>query len=209
MPVSRLARAAPLTGVLFVVLLVTGAAVIGSFEFLPDPGELAAFYVANNDRIFIGGGVALASAFFLVWFAGSLRVYLRSAEADGRLSAVAFGGGVVAASAVTLSYSAVYAAAERATATGGISPDVATALDDFASLTLGSAFPVGLAIMFAATSVVSFRTGVFPRWVVWTGAVLTLTLLSQGPAVPLLLGMVWVVVLSLVMYIKQPSVSGS
>jgi hypothetical protein len=205
MPLRR--DLAPLTGVLFVALLVAGVAVIGNFEFLQDPDELAAFYVTKNSQIFIGGGIALGSAFFLVWFAGSMRTYLRSAErGDGRLSAIAFGGGLVAASAVTIAYSARYAAAERATAASGISPDVATALDDFASLTLGSAFAVGLAIMFAATSVVSFRTGVFPRWVVWIGAILTVALLSQSSAAAVILpgALAWVAVLSIVMYVKQP-----
>jgi hypothetical protein len=207
MSASRLARLAPLTGLLFVVLLLGGVVVIGNFEFLPDPEELAAFYVEKNDQVFLGGGIALGSAFFLVWFAGSLRAYLRSAEGgSGRLSAVAFGGGLVAASAVTISYSAVYAAAERATATSGISPDVATALDDFASLTMGSAFAVGLAIMFAATSVVAFRTKAFGRWVVWTGGVLTVALLSQSSAAAVILpsALAWVVVLSVVVYLKEP-----
>ena len=95
---SNWERFAPLTGVVFVVLLVAGVVVINNYDYLPPAGEIESFYEDNSTMISVGAFLALLSVFFFLWFLGSVRSTLRIAEGGtGRLSAVAFGGGVAAA----------------------------------------------------------------------------------------------------------------
>src|ERR687898_1187889 len=98
------ARRAPLTGVVAVLLLVGSLIVEGQ---PPDADaateDVVRFYSENDARLlaatFIGG---LAAA-FLIWFGGSVFATLRRAEGDpGRVSAIAFGGFLLAGAGSTM-----------------------------------------------------------------------------------------------------------
>lgn len=199
---SRLERLAPLTGVVFVALLVAGTLVINNYDFLPPGDELKSFYESNSVRARTGYYLILLSAVLLLWFVGSLRSRLRSAEGGtGRLSAVAFGGGVAATAGMLVGNAAGLAAAVRGGADGGISVEAATALYDFTAVLMGNTVPMGYAVLLGATAVVSFRTGVFAGWLNWVTAVVAIGLLipevnfvSAGAAV------LWVAVVSVLLY---------
>ena len=66
-------RFAPLTGVVFVVLLVAGVVVINNYDYLPPAGEIESFYEDNSTTVSIGAFLALLSVFFFLWFLGSVR----------------------------------------------------------------------------------------------------------------------------------------
>ena len=74
---SKLSRIAPLSGIVFVVVLVVGVVVINDYGYLPAPEKIRSFFEGEHTRIGIGAYVASLSAFFLIWFAGSLRSALR------------------------------------------------------------------------------------------------------------------------------------
>ena len=91
---SNLERYAPLTGIVFVVLVVIAAIVGGE---TPDTGDSTASVVSwwqDNDTAQIwANAIGGWSTIFLVWFGGSLRTALRRTEGEpGRLSVVSFGG---------------------------------------------------------------------------------------------------------------------
>ncbi|MCZ6461605.1 MAG: hypothetical protein O6705_05145, partial [Actinobacteria bacterium] len=152
---SNWERFAPLTGVVFVVLLVAGVVVINNYDYLPPAAEIESFYVDSSTAISVGAFLALLSVFFFLWFLGSVRSTLRVAEGGtGRLSAVAFGGGVAAAAAMIVGYSATLAAAQRAGTTGGIGADAATSLHDLASVLVGNTAPIAFAVLVAAAALV-------------------------------------------------------
>ena len=96
---SNLERYAPLTGIVFVVLVVIAAIVGGE---TPDTGDSTASVVSwwqDNDTAQIwANAIGGWSTIFLVWFGGSLRTALRRTEGEpGRLSVVSFGGIVLMA----------------------------------------------------------------------------------------------------------------
>src|ERR671911_1220774 len=101
----RLERLAPLTGVVAVLLLIGALIVEGQPPDADAPtDDVVRFYSENDARLlaatFIGG---LAAA-FLIWFGGSVFA-LRSAEGEpGRVSAIAFGGFLLAAAGLTMSF---------------------------------------------------------------------------------------------------------
>jgi hypothetical protein len=203
---SRLERLAPLTGLVSVVLLIIGAVVISNYDYLP-PAEIVADYLNGNpSRVSAGAYVASLSAFFFIWFAGSVRSALIKAEGGtGRLSTVAFGGGVAAAAAMGISFTAVISAGLRAGAPGGITPIGAVTMFDFWGQVMGQMFAICLAVLIGATAVVSLRTGYFPAWFGWVSALVAFGLLTPFAYFILAFAVVWLLVVSIWLYIRGAS----
>lgn len=170
---ERTARLAPLTGAASVLLLLGSAIAVGYYEYLPAPGEIGRHLTDNSTAVTIGAYLGLLGAILFLWFAGSLRAALRAAErGDGRVSAIAFGGGVAAAALMAVTYSTVLAAAARAGSTGGIADLEAGTLYDFSSTLQGIGTAYAVAVLIGGYAVVAFRTAMTPRWVAWISAVL-------------------------------------
>lgn len=203
---SRLEQLAPLSGLASVVLVIFGAVVISNYDYLPPAEEVADFLNGNPTRVITGAYIAFISAFFLIWFAGSVRSALIAHEGGtGRLSMIAFGGGVAAAVALGISFTAVLSAGLRAGAPGGISPIGAVTMFDLWGQLMGQMFASGLAVLIGATAVVSIRTAVFPTWFGWVSALVAFGLLSPGAYLVLALGVVWLLVVSIWLYIRGRS----
>ncbi len=208
---SRWARFAPLTGLGFVVLLAAGVVTINFYEFMPSAADAKAFFEANALRTSVGAYLVLLSAVPLLWFVGSLRSALRSAEGgSGRLSAVAFGGGVVAAAAVMAAMSATLTVSERGRIDGVIPGDYAIALQDFSGNLFGGMAAFALGLMIAATAVVAYRTGFLPRWAVWLSWIIVVGSFSPLAYIFVGISVIWIAVVSVVLYGKgQQTPTGS
>ena len=203
---SRLERLAPLTGLISVVLVIIGAIVISNYDYLPPAEKVADFLNGNPTRISTGGYLSSISAFFLIWFAGSVRSALIVREGGtGRLSTVAFGGGVAAAAAMGISFTAIMSAGLRADAPGGITPIGAVTMFDFWGQVMGQMFAISLAVLIGATAVVSIRTAVFPAWFGWVSALVAFGLLTPFAYFILFFAVVWLVVVSIWLYIRGAS----
>ena len=64
---------------------------------LNQPPAVILSYFGEQDTVILGSFLLMLAAVAFIWFAGSLRVVLRRKEGgEGRLSAIAFGGGVAA-----------------------------------------------------------------------------------------------------------------
>ena len=168
-PESKWERLAAGSGFIFVALFIAAL-----FDPVVDPaGDEAAVVAAqlldNPGQAWLavyGGGLA---ALALVWFVGTLRSTLRRAEGGtGRLSAVAFGGGVMAGAALLTS--SAFLAAAVSLADYGDDPAGARLAASF-SEHLFFAANYGMALLVGATFVVALRHGVIPRWLAWVGAV--------------------------------------
>ena len=198
---SRLEKLAPLTGVIALVLFSIGAALLGIYEYLPSGDRLKEILGDNATNVFAGGYIGSLSAFFLIWFAGSVFNSLSEREGGtGRLSMVAFGGGVGSGVALAIGFSAILASGARAGAEGGITPVEAVTMYDLYSQVLGQGFAITMAVFIGATAAVSLRTLMFPKWFGWVSALIAFGLLTPFGYAVLAFVLLWLLVVSIWLY---------
>jgi hypothetical protein len=168
---------APLTGVLTLVLGLGGLIVLEGPADRPEldqPGRVMLDYFAQHDTVVLGGFLMLLSVAVFIWFLGSLRDALRRIEGGtGRLSNVAYGGGLATAALMT--------AMPGASVLGAV---YASELDAARAKTLfiiGDLFlyPAAItgAVLVGATALVVLRSGRLPHWLGWLSVPLALWLL--------------------------------
>jgi len=94
----------PLTGILFVVLVIVAFAVGGETPDVDDSArKVVDFYVDNDSQQQIAAGLLALGCVALLFFLGSLRTALRAAAGDeGGLSTVVLVGGVMIAVGVSI-----------------------------------------------------------------------------------------------------------
>jgi hypothetical protein len=165
---------APLTGVLFVVVLIVAFTVTGE---PPDTDEgapaVVEFYDDNSGSVSFGSAIQALAAVIFLFFAGVLRVVLREAPgARGTLAAISFAGAIVFATGVAIDATINFALAEESD-TEGFDPAAMQALlglwnNDWIP------FAVGLLTFMIATGLAIVRTGVLPRWLGWAAIVVSI-----------------------------------
>jgi hypothetical protein len=169
---------------------------------------LLASYRHNEGQILLGGFLFLLGTFFFFWFLGSLRSRLLAVDGRfGRLSSVAFGGGLAAA---------IFGFAMPG-------PDMGAAIADGADLStqaasalnvMGDAFFIGAemsaAVLTAAVGVLALR-GAFPRWVGWLSLFIALVLivLPIGWAGLIFAFPLWTLLMSYLLFAKSPRADGA
>ncbi|UCD42766.1 MAG: hypothetical protein JSV69_03925 [Chloroflexota bacterium] len=200
---SRLDRLVPLTGAVAVMLLVIGVITFNYYEFLPPGEELADFLNNNASQVAAGGYIGSLAAFFLIWFTGSVRSALVEHEGGtGRLSTVAFGGGIAAAIVLGISFIGIFAVGLRASAPGGMTAVGAVSMYDFWAQLTGQLFSIFMAVLISATAIVSLRSGLFPSWFGWLSVIVAIGLLTPFAYVLLAVAFIWVLVVSIWLYTK-------
>ena len=168
---------APLTGIVFIVVLFVGFAIGGE---PPDPSdkpidEVVDFYVDNKDDVVLGSILqALATAFFL-FFAATLYKALRTGGAEASAIGMIAGATVFAVGS-TLDATINFAAADAAE---DIDP---VAVQSLATLWTGDFLPfaVGLFVFLMSWGVAIVRHGTFPVWMGWVAIVAGLASVSPG-----------------------------
>ncbi len=213
---ARWERWATLTGIGFVAALVTAYVIAPAPPKLSDDATAFASYFTRNQSSVLTGTVVAAGvgSVMLLWWLGSLRLFLRRMETDGgRLSGVAFGSGLVALT-IILQYLALRAALAFGLA-GTVDPAVSKGVFVVAyTLDALNVFPVGALVV--AASISALRSRAFPSWLVWLGlivgvarwitgldVVLKESILGDEGAIGILVFigvMVWIVAASIVMF---------
>jgi hypothetical protein len=167
-------RYAPLAGFVAVACWVVGLA-LDSIVNKEDGARLLLAYKLHDNRIGGAGWLWLVGTAAFVWFLGSLRVRLLAAEGPaGRLTSIAFAGGVGAAVCIALLPGGDMAAAFSKK---HIDASSAVALHN-----MGSAFFLGaeflLPLLLIAGALVALRTrAVLPRWFAWLTVLVGIVLL--------------------------------
>jgi uncharacterized membrane protein SirB2 len=175
-------RWAALSGIVFVVLMLTGAFFVTDVPEADASAQEIAAYLddsGNHTRNLIGAYIWVLGGLAFLGFLAGLRAVLRRAEGDpGTLSSLVFGAGVVftavwsvsAAALATVAYSVEFADAPVSDA------DLVRVLPQLGSLLLllGGGF-AGI-LLLVATSILVFRTRVFPRWFAWLGILAAIVL---------------------------------
>jgi hypothetical protein len=177
-------RWAAATGIVFFVLLVAAVLIVPAAPPKADDSvaKITSYYVDHREALLFAGylnGLALAAG---LWFLGSLRSFLRTAEGGtGRLSAVAFGAGLVSGAVALVASVAASAVAFNIAGTKG-SDAVVRALFDLTSMAAGYIwFPI--AIWSAATGTVAWRTLALPKWYAQLSLLFAIAFLVAGTSI--------------------------
>ena len=205
----QLDRWAPLGGIIFVVLMITGSMFVADVPNPDAPQQQLATYLAdssNHTRNIMGAYIWVVGALAFLWFVTGLRSVLRGAEGGtGALSNLVFGAGVVFA-AVWMVSAAAFAAVAYAVGLRGATvsdPDFVKVLPQMAwmILLLGAGF-AGL-LLVLTTSILSLQTGVLPRWLAWLGSVVAIALLFDVIYVNIVPLLIWVLAASIVLFRRR------
>jgi hypothetical protein len=160
----------PLTGILFVALVIVAFLVSGETPATDDsPREIVDFYLDNDDSQAAGSAVLALGCVALIFFLGTLRRALRAAAGDdGGLSTVVLLGGVVLAVGASI-FAGI----------GFTLGDAADELPPSAILTLNAlnsdmffTVAVGTAVFNLALALAVLRHGGLPRPLGWVALVI-------------------------------------
>jgi hypothetical protein len=201
-------RFAPLTGVLFVVLLIAAIVVGGETPRFDDPQlEIVEFWKDNETEQFISSVLTAWSAFMLVWFGGSVRdAIARKEPGPSRLASISFAGFVITAVGLLLFAGISFTAADS---TGEVSADVTQTLT---ALNEDLFFPVavGTGLFLVAAGIAALRYEAFDRWLGWLAVVIGVLCITPLGFFGILAAIVWVLIASVVLYRqKDPVGSGA
>jgi hypothetical protein len=197
------ARYAPLSGLLAVALLVASIIVTGfdSVDTDDTTREVIEFWRDNDGEQVAGAFLSALSLVPFLWFLGSLRSALRAGEGGtGRLSAIAYAGGIVLAAVAAVDASIQFATAESV---GDVPPLVTQSLSTlYNDFFLG--FPVGVGTFMLASSLVILRTGVLPIWLGWVAFALGIVSITPIGFFAFFLVLAWIAIVSVVLFQQQP-----
>jgi len=188
-------RRAPLTGLIFVAIVVAVFAIGGS-----TPGDHASvakvttFYGKHHDKHMALSFTLALSIPFLLFFVSTLRHELRRAGGTGQLANASFAGGVVAAVGFGVLAFVHYALADAADSAKTIGTvQVLNVLDntDFIPMAAG----VGVLVLGAGMSAV--RHGGLAKWMGWAGVVLGVLTFTPAGFFAFLASGIWIAIASI------------
>jgi hypothetical protein len=160
----------PLTGILFVVLVIVAFLVGGETPATDDPApEIVDFYLENDDSQALAAAFLALGCVALIFFLGSLRRALRAATGDeGGLSTVALLGGVVMAVGASIFAGISFTLGDAADELPPAAILVLNALNTDMFFTVA----VGTAVFNLALGLAVLRHGGLPRPLGWVALVI-------------------------------------
>jgi hypothetical protein len=202
---SRWERWGPVAGVVFVVLFIVGLTLNNIPSGDDSAAKITSFYNDGGDRaqVIISSYVLWLAGLFFLWFIASLRTRLFAVEGvPGRLSLIAFGGGLVFI-AMLMAAAAAFASVAGAITFGGEDfggAEGARYLPELGYPFLLVAAPIAAIALVDAASVLIVRTKMMPAWIGYFGFVAAVALLFSGLFFPILLFLLWIVFVSVAMW---------
>ena len=201
-----LERYAPLTGLLFVLLVIVAVIVGGETPGANDGiVEVIKYWRENDDQAIVASIIAAFSAVALLWFAGVWRATLAAAEQPpGRLASTAFAGAIVAAVGWSMLIAFNFMAAETV---GDVEPQVT---QTFSALQSDFFFPlaIGFSVFLLASGLALVRTGIFPAWMGWVAIVLGVLCVTPAGFFAILLMLAWIIAVSLMLFMRTTPAEG-
>ena len=203
---NRLSRLAPLTGALFSVL---GLAAFLSSHTPPgvsaSGSSVIVFYKAHSSGQQSSDLLWAFAWIFLLFFAGSLRSYMRRTPETEGLSALLLAGAAVMAAGGATYFGFDYTLAVSA---DHLQPAAAQALN---LLALKLVFPlaVGGCVFAVASGVAILRGAPLPKWLGWLAIVIGIALASPAAVVALIVVFVWVAIVSVLVWHRGTTAAAS
>jgi predicted ABC-type sugar transport system permease subunit len=196
-------RFAPLTGAIFVVLLIIGFIPLGGDT--PDTDASAAkiisFYNDHQTKEILAIIVVALAALSLAFFAVAIRDYLRDNGGGEFWPTVALVGAALAVAGLFVAGGMHFALVDGANLSHGrtLSPAAMVAInaldnDNFI------AFSVPLGIMLFGAAGAALKGGGLPKWMAWVGIVLGITFFTPVGFFGFGLTGIWIIIASIMMY---------
>jgi hypothetical protein len=196
-PLRRLERAAPLSGVAFLALLISSFIVGGSPPDADDPTNTVVSFWREHEHAQIASSLLAGfAAVFLVWFGGVVRAHLREAEGEpGWFATTALGGFLlIAAGGLAL-------AGFQFTAADTVGDVPATTTQTLAALNRDFFFLLdgGVLVAVFATAAATLKYRPLPRWFGYLSLLIGLIFLTPAFAVAFPSFGIWIAILSMLM----------
>jgi hypothetical protein len=196
----RSERLVPLTGVLFLVLLIASFAIGGEPpEASEDVGEIVDHYVDNKDSIIIGAIGSGLAAVALVFFGGYLSRTLSDAQGGrGFLPSVVLAGTAIIAVGAGIDGTISFALAE---AVEDIDPAAVQALqalwdNDFLPIM------IGILVFLLSAGLAIIQSGALPRWLGWVALVLVVLGATPIGFVAFVGSAIWILIVSIMLSVR-------
>jgi hypothetical protein len=188
-----------LTGVVFVVLTVVGFAISNNSPNSDASGQkVIAFYEAHRSRARASDILVVLGFGFFLFFAGSLRSYLRRTPAAEELSALVLAGAVMLAVGAAIFGGLDWALAD---VPNKLDPAAAQALNVLNS-NLFFPIAIGGAVFGIATGLAILRGAALPNWLGWVALVIGIVTLTPAAFPAFLAFLAWSLVASVLLYIR-------
>jgi hypothetical protein len=202
-------RFAPLTGAVFVLLLIIGFIPVGGNTPNTDASasKIISFYNDNQTKEIAAIIVVALAALFLALFAVAIRDYLRDTGDGDFWPTVALVGGAIGVAGLFVAGGMHFALIDGANLSHNrtLSPDAMVALnaldnDNF----LAFSVPLGILLFGAAGSVLKGGAAL-PKWLAWVGIVLGIGFFTPVGFFSFGLTGIWIIVASILMYRRAPA----
>jgi hypothetical protein len=198
---GRLARWAPVSGIVFVVLWIVAVALAADEPDSGDSdGKILAYYAKHSNRVqhWVAFFLVAVALFFFLWFLSVVRSRLAAVEGGpGRLTSVATTAGVVFVTILTLGAVTQFSFVATISDTSRFHADANTIrlLQDLAYIFFVLSLFAAAAFVWA-TSILGWRAGALPRWLAGLGSFVGATCFVGFTAVPGAIFGVWLLLLS-------------
>jgi len=194
-------RLLPLTGVLFVVLLLVGFAVQGDPpDADSDVAEIVEHYADNKDAIWASASIILAAATSLLFFAS----YLRNRFSDAIGDRSVLPGLVLVGASIFAVGGAIDTTIQVSLAEGAedIDPVAVQALQ---ALWDNDFIPIGLGVItfLLSAGIAAVRTGVVPQWLGWIAIVLAVAGVTPAGFFAFVGMGLWIAVTSVLLAVRE------
>ncbi len=200
---STLERWAPLSGVLFFVLILVTIILTSDSPSATDrTSDVVKFWTDNDSKQIIGNLIGGLAVVFLIWFGAVLRsVYEELGGEARRLGLLSFAGALTIAIAGGIASGFGFAAADTAGDVPGTVTQVLSVLnDDFFIV-----FLAGVLVFQAANARVILGYGGFPRWLGWFSVLLAIISVTPLGFLGLLGSVLWVLIAAIILLRGQPA----
>jgi hypothetical protein len=204
-------RFAPLTGAIFVVLLVIGFIPLGGDTPSTDDSaaKIISFYNDHQTKEILAVIAVALAALFLALFAVAIRDYLRDTGGGEFWPTVALVGAAISAAGLFVAGGMHFALIDGANLSHNrtLSPDAMVALnaldnDNFIAFSV----PLGI-MMFGAAGAVLKGGAALPKWIAWVAIVLGILFFTPIGFFAFGLTGIWIIIASVMMYRRAGAVA--
>jgi hypothetical protein len=196
-------RWAPLTGVASAVLGVAAAAIL---IITNPPGsdatgkEVIAFYSSNGATQQVAAALLALAFVFLIFFAGSLRAFVRQAPGVEALGAVLLAGAVLEAAGQTTGAGFVWALAQGS---HRLDPSAAQSLNALSNDAVATN-TAGMIVFGIAAGLAILRSKRLPAWLGWMAIAMAVVVVTPLEALSFAALVIWMVIVSVLIWMRAP-----